>query len=1280
MDGLSKSVLALFGLPASIYAGTTKFFDSAVTRFGWYPEVSIVAPALIVLAIVLLLLLSFRRFYRSSRLEQPNAFTLRPTDPGSLYGREQDLDGLLKTVKNNRLVLLDGESGCGKSALVSAGLIPSLQSQNGLLPVAIYDWGDDWLRGPLSAALDALYQSFSQADREKLDWTSSPDLAADIESLALDLSTRLIAVVNTLGRRPLLIADQFDDYQARHRNCFLDEKGNWLSPSTLAKTNRFWDLIDDGLSEGRLHLLVITRADTAAGFACVRFLGEDQIGARTLPRVEAEYLRPLLAKIAADDALPPAVSNPAGGWHELRERLEIDLRAESAILMQQVRTVLLGLRQLPLLTPRSYRTAGGLQGLGTLVISRSITRASDAVGGGEAGIRTVRVLLGHLILPGGPNQPPKARRTLLPDLVGVVGDLPRTEAILKVLQHDEIVRSAEAGNHSSAWQLDHDYLARSVLAEARQADRWAISLREFKERYEEAENDWRQRWAALLPVGVLTRVCWERLQRRLEFRDAATYVRISTIRPAIALLCMLLIGAITHVWYQNSVLSLEANRLIENFGTQGEWRAVLRIWRAPDPLRRRVYELLTKSDASEENGSLKRATKSGWPLAHAGFVATEVREITQIYSSLLAKIPDGWAADEIVSAYKNVAVRLTDADAKVAATTLHTLLEHAPDDVSAGAIAKAYATVAVRLTDTDAKIAATAMHALLAQTPAGWSVDALAEAYATVAVQLTDAEAKSAATTLRTLLENALDGISANAIAHAYESVAARLTDTDAKVEFTALRTLLEHAPDGISADAIAQAYVNLALRLTDTDAKITATTLRTLLEHAPESSSAKAIAEAYASVAVRLTDTDTKIAANTLRTLLELAPDGRSAGAIANAYATVVVRLADADAKVAATALRTLVEHVPNGESAGAIAEAYATVVVRLTDADAKVAATALRTLLARAPNGVSFFALRRVHALARAYATVAMRLTDADVKVELTALRALLEHAPDGGSAGAIAQAFGTVAVRLTDADVKAVATALRALLEHAPAGGSAAAIAKAYATVAVRLTDTDIKVVATALHTLLAKTPSGRSAGVIAEAYATVAVRLTDADLKVAGTALRTLLVQKPASGSVGAIAKAYATVAVRLTDADAKIAAATLRTLLEHEPDSWSTDAIVEAYAIVAARLTDADVKIESSTLRTSLEQTRDGANNLAEAYVVLVGIMAKSANPSDRSALVRATLSIAGHPYINDYALLLAALRPLAGTDFEGSIGAALKWAEQNYGIRPDELRPPPLAR
>jgi Novel STAND NTPase 1 len=131
------------------------------------------------------------------------------------------------------VVLLDGESGCGKSALCTAGLVPLLAGSEALLPLVIRDWGEDWVRGPLSAVLDAIFHTVSQTDRDRLNWTSSPDLAADTFALAVDLDARLKAVFSTVGRRPLLIADQFDDYQALHRRRFLDDEGCWLTPTAL---------------------------------------------------------------------------------------------------------------------------------------------------------------------------------------------------------------------------------------------------------------------------------------------------------------------------------------------------------------------------------------------------------------------------------------------------------------------------------------------------------------------------------------------------------------------------------------------------------------------------------------------------------------------------------------------------------------------------------------------------------------------------------------------------------------------------------------------------------------------------------------------------------------------------------------------------------------------------------------------------------------------------------------------------------------------------------------
>ena len=208
--------------------------------------------ASIVVALAFVLWRSYRKFAESSRLERPEAFTLHPRNPESLIGREEDLSKLLNTVRSYRLVLLDGESGCGKSALVSAGLVPRLRQTDGLLPVLVRDWGDDWVRGPLAAALDALFLSLDEADRVRLGWLKPPDMAAPSSSLVHDLDVRLSEVVDTLERRPLLIADQFDDYQARHRSSFLDADANWIKPIVLADANPFWKLVRDGLGAGRL--------------------------------------------------------------------------------------------------------------------------------------------------------------------------------------------------------------------------------------------------------------------------------------------------------------------------------------------------------------------------------------------------------------------------------------------------------------------------------------------------------------------------------------------------------------------------------------------------------------------------------------------------------------------------------------------------------------------------------------------------------------------------------------------------------------------------------------------------------------------------------------------------------------------------------------------------------------------------------------------------------------------------------------------------------------------
>jgi hypothetical protein len=163
--------------------------------------------------------------------------------------------------------------------------------------------------------------------------------------------------------------------------------------------------------------------------------------------------------------------------------------------------------------------------------------------------------------------------------------------------------------------------------------------------------------------------------------------------------------------------------------------------------------------------------------------------------------------------------------------------------------------------------------------------------------------------------------------------------------------------------------------------------------------------------------------------------------------------------------------------------------------------------------------------------------------------------------------------------------------------------------------------------------------------------------------------------------GRLALAYLAVAARLNDAaDVKAVAATLRARLERERDPGVAGGLAGAYAAVAAWLNDpADVKAVAATLQARLERERNPwmTGGLAGAYVAVAGPAVEHADAMDRSALVLNILMLAGHPFVMDASALLSALKPATREDFGANVGAAVRWAQQTYNIRPERLRPPP---
>src|SRR5262249_28492076 len=169
-------------------------------------------------------------------------------------------------------------------------------------------------------------------------------------------------IKNTLQRMPLLVFDQFDDYQAAHRSQFLPgRRRTWIDPRELTRTNRFWRLIKRLFDRQVVRCLFVTRTDASGGLKSVRFLDPPVY---RLARLRAAYVEPLLTQLTTTTSPePPVVSQPEHGWYRLRRRLADDLSQDGAVLPVQMKVAFQGLETLGALTERDYKRAGGLAGL-----------------------------------------------------------------------------------------------------------------------------------------------------------------------------------------------------------------------------------------------------------------------------------------------------------------------------------------------------------------------------------------------------------------------------------------------------------------------------------------------------------------------------------------------------------------------------------------------------------------------------------------------------------------------------------------------------------------------------------------------------------------------------------------------------------------------------------------------------------------------------------------------------------------------------------------------------
>lgn len=618
------------------------------------PLASVLALGLPLATFLFLLVLAWRATISVSRVANPDRFELSAKNRDQIKGRDQDIRDLLDLVAAYPLVFLVGESGSGKSAIVEAGLIPDLWHEGRFVPVLVRRYGSGWESGPLKESMLALWEALPEAQQRTLGIPVRPSPVTITPNL---FSETLVAVNAKLGRQPLLVFDQFDDYQLTHRKEFTTREGAWRDAPALERANPFWHAVGAAVRGGIVRCFIVTRSDSAAGLESARFIDDSQTRTRDLLRLRSEFLWPLLESLAPETADPPIVSDPANGWSQLKLVLAKELQTGGLVLPQQVRTVALGLRSLRKLTVREYRSAGGATGLEALYVSRAINDCARQSRIAPDGVRT---LLRAMVETGGKDSEAKT----ISRSANVFGEcIPGAEtlqSVLSELARSEIVRqvpNAETGENE--WQLDHDYLAQAVLHEERQQHRHAAMLRDAAAAWRASVGDWRMRWRALLPLRTQMQLAWARIkpQGTFEYGTESGFARLSLLRSVPVIIALAAIS-VAGWWYQ---IVKQAEEFVDALQpTQPSGNTPILIWVSGDVVR---DEVVTQVLAQPNRGG---HIADGWMAAAAGI---DISRANEVANRVLAAF-EGGSLYPIASAVGNLGPYLEESTTQRFLSTL----------------------------------------------------------------------------------------------------------------------------------------------------------------------------------------------------------------------------------------------------------------------------------------------------------------------------------------------------------------------------------------------------------------------------------------------------------------------------------------------------------------------------------------------------------------------------------------------------------------------------------
>jgi len=924
INAMTGAILALAGLAAAVGQlsdDTRKAFDNLVSA----PPPVIVIVGIVVSAVGVVFL--WRGLSRKSRLLRPEVLLIDPDKPEHLKGREDDIRTLCDAV-NHPLVFLEGESGAGKSALIRSGLLPALKEDETLLPLYMSTYGGDWESGPETQLVNELWKELSEQQRQQLRLETLDDLRTGLWPEGDSVGV-LARIQNELGKTPLLIFDQFDDYQAQHRDRFLTKKGQWLNVKqlTVNKTtrNRFWTGIRDAIQRDAARSLFVTRSDTMGGMISVQFV-EPQV--YYLGRLDPAFFIALIEELVTPqgEGEKPVILNPQSGWEALKNRLVNDLAHQHRILPIQARTALKGLIKLPYLSVATYDRAGGVTGLEAAYIEDGMTTA--AARSGLDRNRVIRALM-HLIDQSNPEAPKTQSRvhSRLVDQIEVSDE--QLSKMMELLAQNNVgivrLRVGDETAHDSErqWSLHHDYLARSVIAAQRKAEHWQQLLIEKLRDWKQAVG-WRAAWQSLLSPWQLLHVLFARLRGHVRLGGYRAYLGWSTVGllPYLAVLLLLLIG-----WDQG--LDYQARKDVEpilatirgaDLSTTPRGEEVLQLWRLSAGRQRLKDAFVRKclTDSSSHSALLKR--RSFVSQAIIG-LDPNVDQRKRVLKELLSRRKDGplnsdsrehffpWITDICSSSPSDF-----ENESTIVAAELVAAIQKTTDDDQLSSLDSALGSLADRLPATQAAEVAKAIAAAIQETADDDQRISLGGALGSLSENLPTTRAAGVAKEIVAAMQNTNDPEQLRDLSSVLGSLGEKLPATQAVEGAKKIVAVMQNTTTPYQSNTLAKALGSLVAPFRTVHAEDVAQAIMASMQTTNDADQLSAWASALASLGEKLPATQATEGARKIVAAMQDAKSNSQLGTLANALGSLGRKL---PAKQAADGAKKIVAAMKNTSDA---------------------------------------------------------------------------------------------------------------------------------------------------------------------------------------------------------------------------------------------------------------------------------------------------------------------------------------------------------------------------